>query len=236
MLSVESQSDDVLGTKEIPPPEEVAAILPEVVQSGGWEKCWVEGVTPWDLGRPTPIVLHLLQTGNLPKGRVLIPGCGSGYDVVAIACSERYVIGLDISDTLVKKVTERTSSLPNANHFTFIKEDFFTWRPDELFDMIFEYVFFCAIEPNMRETWAKSVDELLKPDGELITLMYPMGDDYEGGPPYKISVAEYEEVLVPLGFKIVSVEDNALALGPRKGREKLARWKKVEKKSSEATT
>lgn len=34
MLSVESQSDDVLGTKEIPPPEEVAAILPEVVQSG----------------------------------------------------------------------------------------------------------------------------------------------------------------------------------------------------------
>ncbi|XP_021912057.1 thiocyanate methyltransferase 1-like, partial [Carica papaya] len=85
--------------------------------------------------------------------------------------------------------------------------------------MIFEYVFFCAIEPNMRETWAKSVDELLKPDGELITLMYPMGDDYEGGPPYKISVAEYEEVLVPLGFKIVSIEDNALALGPRKGRE-----------------
>lgn len=34
--------------------------------------------------------------------------------------------------------------------------------------------FFCAIEPNMRETWAKSVDELLKPDGELITLMYPV--------------------------------------------------------------
>lgn len=44
---------------------------------GGWEKCWEQGVTPWDLGRPTPIILHLHQTGALPKGRALVPGCGS---------------------------------------------------------------------------------------------------------------------------------------------------------------
>lgn len=43
----------------------------------GWEKSWREGVTPWDLGQPTPILLHLLQMGSLPKGRALVPGCGS---------------------------------------------------------------------------------------------------------------------------------------------------------------
>ncbi|GKU92309.1 hypothetical protein SLEP1_g6054 [Rubroshorea leprosula] len=45
--------------------------------SGGWEKSWEEGATPWDLGQPTPVMVHLHQTGALPKGRALVPGCGS---------------------------------------------------------------------------------------------------------------------------------------------------------------
>ena len=33
---------------------------------------------------------------------------------------------------------------------------------------------FCAIDPETRPAWAKAMYELLKPDGELITLMYPV--------------------------------------------------------------
>ncbi|CAH9120864.1 unnamed protein product, partial [Cuscuta epithymum] len=25
----------------------------------GWEKCWEERLTPWDLGQPTPVLVHL---------------------------------------------------------------------------------------------------------------------------------------------------------------------------------
>ena len=39
-------------------------------------------MTPWDLGQPTPVILHLHQTGALPKGRALIPGCGSVSSMV----------------------------------------------------------------------------------------------------------------------------------------------------------
>ncbi|KAJ6420405.1 hypothetical protein OIU84_027863 [Salix udensis] len=142
--------------------------------SGGWESCWEQGLTPWDLGHPTPIILHLHQTGALPKGRALVPGCGSGYDVVAMACSERYVVGLDFSHTANEKAVELSSSSPNSSYFTFLKEDFFTWQPPELFDLIFDYTFFCAIEPEMRSRWACRVQEMLKPDGELVTLMFPV--------------------------------------------------------------
>uniref|UniRef100_A0A453QQD1 Uncharacterized protein n=1 Tax=Aegilops tauschii subsp. strangulata TaxID=200361 RepID=A0A453QQD1_AEGTS len=44
--------------------------------SDGWEKSWETGVTPWDLGKPTPIIEHLVKSGTLPKGRALVPGCG----------------------------------------------------------------------------------------------------------------------------------------------------------------
>ncbi|XP_078434660.1 putative thiol methyltransferase 2 [Wolffia australiana] len=192
---------------------------------GGWERCWEGGVTPWDLGTPTPVLLRLVQTGGLPLGRALVPGCGGGYDVVAMACPERHVVGVDISETAIKKALERTSELPNKENFTFEAADFFNWRPAELFDLIFDYTFFCAIDPALRIAWASQIGNLLKPDGELITLMYPV-DQYEGGPPFAVSPEEYEKVLGPLGFKAISVEDNELAIEPRKGKEKLGRWKR----------
>ncbi|XP_073309425.1 thiocyanate methyltransferase 1-like [Primulina huaijiensis] len=198
--------------------------------SNGWDRCWEEELTPWDLGGATPVLLHLYNTGDLPKGRALVPGCGSGYDVVAIACSERYVVGIDISDNAIAKATELSCASPNAEHFTFLKEDFFTWHPAELFDLIFDYTFFCAIEPDMRSAWASKTHDLLKPDGELITLMYPI-EDREGGPPYKVSVADYEDVLHPAGFRATSIFENELAIAPRKGREKVGRWRKLASQS-----
>ncbi|XP_010101337.2 probable thiol methyltransferase 2 isoform X2 [Morus notabilis] len=192
---------------------------------GGWEQCWKQGLTPWDLGGPTPLLLHLHRTGSLPKGRALLPGCGTGYDVVAIAGPERYVIGLDISGHAINKAIQLSSSHPNSSYFTFLEADFFTCHPTDLFDLIFDYTFFCAIEPHLRSAWARKMADILKPDGELITLMFPISD-HVGGPPYKVSVSDYEEVLHPMGFKAISITDNELAVGPRKAREKLGRWKR----------
>ncbi|KAG8369369.1 hypothetical protein BUALT_Bualt14G0004100 [Buddleja alternifolia] len=202
-----------------------------ILSADGWDKCWEEGLTPWDLGSPTPVLLHLHNTGSLPKGRALLPGCGSGHDVVAIACAERHVVGLDISDNAIKRAAQLFSGSPKAEHFTFLKTDFFTWCPTQLFDLICDYTFFCAIEPKLRSMWAQKICDLLKPDGELITLIYPI-DDHEGGPPYKVSVADYEEVLRPVGFKAMNIVDNELAIPPRKGREKLGRWKRTVHQSS----
>ncbi|KAG5523056.1 hypothetical protein RHGRI_035016 [Rhododendron griersonianum] len=121
-----------------------------------------------------------------------------GYDVVAIACPERYVVGVDLSDKAIKKAVELSSSLPNADYFTFLKEDFFIWHPTELFDLIFDYTFFCAIEPGMRSAWASRMQYLLKPDGELITLMFPISD-HVGGPPY---IQIMKRCCTPWGLKL----------------------------------
>lgn len=188
-------------------------------------------MTPWDLGQPTPVVLHLLQTGSLPKGQVLVPGCGTGYDVVAMASPDRHVLGLDISSKAIKKAKELSASLPNTNYVDFLAADFFTWQPSELFDLVFDYTFFCAIDPCMRTSWAKKMVDILKKDGELITLIYLISDQ-DGGPPYNNSVADYEEVLNLVGFRALSIVDNELAIGPRQGKEKLGRWKLCVDRSS----
>ncbi|ESQ39019.1 hypothetical protein EUTSA_v10001708mg [Eutrema salsugineum] len=74
------------------------------------------------------------------------------------------------------------------------------------------------------------MQELMNPGGELITLMFPL-DDRVGGPPYQVSVSAYEELLIPLGFEVISIVDNELAADSRKGIEKVGRWKKKKKRS-----
>ncbi|XP_037422889.1 probable thiol methyltransferase 2 [Triticum dicoccoides] len=170
--------------------------------SEGWRRCWEQGVTPWDLGQPTPVVVKLVQSGTLPAGgaTVLVPGCGGGYDAVALSGGGRSVVGLDVCDAVIQKASQRSSSSPDV---AFITADFFTWAPPEPFPLIFDYTFFCALDPSLRPAWAARMEELLRPDGELITLMY-LPQDQDSGPPYNTTVLDYEEVLKPLGFFIES--------------------------------
>nr|CAB3492497.1 unnamed protein product [Digitaria exilis] len=141
----------------------------------GWSRCWEEGVTPWDLGQPTPAVVELAKSGTLPgdAATILVPGCGAGYDVVALSGPGRFVVGLDICETAVAKAKQWSeAAAADGSLFAFVAADFFTWEPPELFDLIFDYTFFCAFHPSMRPAWAKRMADLLKPNGELITLMY----------------------------------------------------------------
>lgn len=46
--------------------------------------------------------------------------------------------------------------------------------------------FLCAMEPRLRPAWAARFSEIIKKDGVLITLMFPL-DDHEGGPPFALS-------------------------------------------------
>ncbi|XP_078181717.1 putative thiol methyltransferase 2 [Carex rostrata] len=185
-----------------------------------WEKSWEEGIIPWDLGKPTPIVTHLVQAQSLPKGRVLVPGCGTGYDVVALAGPERYVVGLDISDTAIKKAKELSASSPNKEYFSFLVADFFNWNPSEPFNLIFDYTAIFLVN-----TTCLFYVLLNKINVFFFSYLYQITGQKEG-PPFNNDVSDYEEVLNPLGFKKISIEDNELAVKPRKGREKLVRWKR----------
>jgi methyl halide transferase len=86
-----------------------------------WEQLWREGRTPWDLGGPTQVLISELQRQQqqpqclakennqwFPQ-RALIPGCGSGYDIVSLARywdqegkdtnTHRTVYGVELSET-----------------------------------------------------------------------------------------------------------------------------------------
>ncbi|KAG0554993.1 hypothetical protein KC19_12G135600 [Ceratodon purpureus] len=192
-----------------------------------WEQCWQEGITPWDVQGVTPVVAQLLRANQLRDGKALVPGCGSGYDVVAMGSPTRSVIGLDISPTALHQAHQLAHNSPHAAQFVeFQNADFFSFSPPFKFDLVFDYTFFCAIDPSLRPRWAHKMADLLAVDGELITLMFPL-DDHEGGPPFAVSMDAYEKVLSPCGFRLVSCNSEIPSLNNRTGLEKLGRWERA---------
>jgi methyl halide transferase len=89
--------------------------------------------------------------------------------------------------------------------------------------------FFCALHPGMREAWAAGWARRIKPGGALVALCFPVTYADRMGPPWPVTVEDYENVLIPRGFVcagIQPVEDADATTPARAGKEILTIWMK----------
>jgi len=141
-------------------------------------------------------------------------------------------LGLDIADTAVKKANERLDKAKGMNpnlRTTVSKGDFFALDPlqNELFDLIHDHTFFCAIPPSIRVDWGKQMAKLIKPGGYLITIVYPLLPYVEPtGPPYYIRPEHYEELLNSNFVKVLDKVPEKSSPS-HQGKERLVIWKRL---------
>eukprot|EP01031_Cornospumella_fuschlensis_P023566 gene23566-28576_t len=210
-----------------------------------WEAIWKSGLEPgqgWDVMTTSPCLLKYLQEGKIPVGRALVPGCGRGYDLVALCSAERHVTGLEISPTAIQVCVEYAHAhIPSALHpqVRVLERSFF--EEDGEYDFIYDYTFLCALDPSLRSDWASKMAKLVKPGGLLMTLIFPIwtnideqgtplvshlertvvagtpstGPRPDGGPPFRVSLELLRELLTPVGFHC---EDLGMAVRVEKDR------------------
>ena len=169
---------------------------PSVPFGGGsdWESRYTAGDTPWDKGEAHPALVRWLTFQPL-TGRILVPGCGSGHDVRAIAkaSSDAEVTGLDIAPT----ASLTAVSHPGCGRETYLTGDFLRGGsfPQGSFEWIFEHTCFCAIPPFRRDDYARSCGHLLPRGGHLLAIFYT-NPSHGGGnePPHGCSEEELERL------------------------------------------
>jgi len=83
--------------------------------------------------------------------------------------------------------------------------DFFAFEGD--YDLVWDCTFLCALVPAVREQWAAKYKSLLRPDGTLLTCVFPLGKP-PGGPPFEITVPLVGALLRPVGFEPTEVNEN----------------------------
>ena len=93
-----------------------------------WEEHYRSGDLPWDKGAASPALLEALTRVPI-RGRVLVPGCGLGHDVRALAAAGAEVVGLDLSPTGLRAAEAQ----PRVGNEQYVVGNFFE-LPEELGD------------------------------------------------------------------------------------------------------
>lgn len=152
-----------------------------------WDTRYASGQTPWDFGGAPAAVSSFLKRS--PKtGRVLIPGCGAGYEARAFAEAGWKVTALDISPVAVELA--RKNAGPELAKRIFLA-DFFQDRLTAAgFDLIYERTFLCALPPEHRPAYVQRTAELLKPGGRLVGFFYFQKTALKDGPPWGLAWGE----------------------------------------------
>jgi methyl halide transferase len=66
---------------------------------------------PWEKGEPSPgLVDFLTSHPDLPRGSVLVPGCGTGHDARVWAKAGVNVTGVDLAPSAIRLCHERTAA------------------------------------------------------------------------------------------------------------------------------
>ncbi len=198
-----------------------------------WNAQYETGETPWDKGAPAPPLLEWLSAKDRHlTGEILVPGCGLGHDVRAIAEAHptARVIGMDIAPVAV----ELARKVPGSGNESYLLADLFA-LPAELrgrFDWIFEHTCFCAIDPARRSDYVAAVADALRPGGRLLAIFYldpwDRGETRppDGGPPFGVTVEALDTFFAP-HFRLLEEQRPTRAYPGREGRELLRVMEKL---------
>lgn len=180
-----------------------------------WDTRYRDGVTPWDAGGVPPRLVQWLP--SQPKGRrVLVPGCGSGYEVQQFVQHGDEVLGIDFSEPALARARQLALPVRQA--------DFFALH-EPAFDLVYERTFLCALPRNRWPEWAAKIPTLVCRAGLLAGFFF--FDDNERGPPFGIAMPRLRELLEPAFMLIedepVPAEQSVPVL---RGKERWQVWKR----------
>ena len=153
-----------------------------------WEKRFRENFTPWDAGGVPAALERFLKAE--PRGRrVLVPGCGSGYEVRAFAKAGHDVLAVDFAPAAVERAQKVLGPLSGRVRLA----DFFEADLGARFDLVYERAFLCSLPRALRPRYAQRAAELLGAQGRLAGFFF--FEDGERGPPFGLKSGELELLL-----------------------------------------
>ena len=195
-----------------------------------WNQRYETQDTPWEKGLPAPPLLEFLERDGPSvwgEGRVLVPGCGTGHDVRALAAAGCKPLGLDLAPNAL----ELARANPKVGAETYELGDFLdpAWRKNKSFNAIFEHTCYCAIDPSRRDDDAAACAELIAPGGHLVGVFFLTPNDpgeENDGPPFNASIPELDARFTS-AFERVDSWVPALSYPGREEREWFAIYRRL---------
>ena len=146
------------------------------MQSKDWFENWYSGkekIFAWNIGKPHRGIIETFGDMKLKKGRVLVPGCGTGYDAFFLAERGFDVIAFDFSTNVIKKARSKLKSKGKIKgNLKFEVEDIYH-LPDSYnnkFDYVVEIANFQAMSVKERREYVRIMTAVLARGGRSIVI------------------------------------------------------------------
>jgi SAM-dependent methyltransferase len=184
-----------------------------------WEMRYQAAFTPWD-ARAVPALLRSHVAAHGLRGRVLVPGCGSGHDVRFLAEAGLDVQGIDFSPAAL------AAALPVLGPFAHRvrQADFFGADLEGPFELIYERAFLCSLPRRLWEDWGARVAELCAPGGLLAGFFF--FDERLRGPPFALHGQAELDALLAGSFEKAADLAVADSVEVFAGKERWQVWKR----------
>ncbi len=161
-----------------------------------WAGMFARGAMPWDRGEANPALAGLIAQGVLRAGmRIVVPGCGSGYELPVLAQAGLDVIALDYTPAAVERARALVATLPAsvAARVRVEQADVLQWNPPAPVDAVYEQTCLCALHPDHWVDYAARLRDWLAPEGLLIAQFVQAqrpgaAEGFVEGPPYHCDI------------------------------------------------
>ena len=183
-----------------------------------WKLRYDAGFAPWDAGKVPAQLAAFAATA--PRGSVLVPGCGSAWDVRCFAESGWTVLGIDFSAEAL--AAARPILGPHAARVR--QADFFAPLAEAPFDTVYERAFLCALPRRLWRSWGDRVAELVRPGGLLAGFFF-FGAG-ESGPPFPLHGQAELDALLEGSFERLEDAPVADSIPVFAGKERWQAWRR----------
>lgn len=159
-----------------------------------FDSMYIQGVPPWDIGRPQPEFLDLEVAGRIASP-VLDSGCGSGENALMLAARGYDVVGVDIAPTAIsraqQKAIEREADVRFETH-----DALDLGSLGQRFATIIDSGVFHIFDDDTRAKYVRSLAAAIAPGGRVHLVVF---SDLEPGDwgPRRIGQDEIRDAFAP---------------------------------------
>jgi SAM-dependent methyltransferase len=168
-----------------------------------WDASYQDGLAPWDVGRPQPVVVRLAATGGF-AGAVLDAGCGTGENALHVAALGLPVLGVDVAETAL--ATARAKAADRGIEAEFAVADALQLgRLGRRFATVMDCGLFHTFDGDERPGYVASLASVTEHDGTLYVLCF--SDEGPDPGPHPVSEHELRAAFTPAtGWEIAALE------------------------------
>jgi len=168
-----------------------------------FERSYATGDTPWDSGRPSEQLVHVLDAGLLPGKTVLEIGCGTGTNAIELARRGFRVTAVDLVDLAIRRAKDKARRA--GVEIDFRVGDATRMDLGGPFDVVFDRGVYHGIRTRNLSGFLKMLERVTRRGSRWLCLAGNAKEPMADGPPV-VSEDEFRAELEPL-FKILEVRE-----------------------------